>query len=81
MLLGFGSLYNHSYTPTAQYIRDDDHGTIRIVALRALSPGDEITINYNGTPGDLAPVWFELSTTPLEAVSNTHSAARHTAAE
>src|SRR5436853_6049411 len=41
--LGYGSLYNHSYTPNAQY----QHGamTITYAALRDIPRGEEITIN------------------------------------
>src|ERR1700724_2093291 len=48
--LGYGSLYNHSYTPNAHY----QHGamTITYSALRDISKGEEITINYNGDPDD-----------------------------
>lgn len=59
VVLGNGSLYNHSYTPNAIYLRDFDRGVIRFVAHRDIAPGDEITINYNGDPRSREPVWFE----------------------
>jgi hypothetical protein len=59
LALGFGSLYNHSRSPAARYEMDYDLEEIHVIALRAIHPGDEITINYNGDPDDQTPVWFE----------------------
>lgn len=55
--LGYGSLYNHSYSPNAIY----EHGsaTIKYVALRNIKVGEEITINYNWDPKDKTPVGFK----------------------
>lgn len=61
LLLGFGSLYNHSYQPNAQYIADAEHLTFTIQALVDIPPNTEITFNYNGEPNDLLPLWFETS--------------------
>jgi SET domain-containing protein len=59
LALGFGSIYNHSYSPNARY---DDVGRLTKVytALRDILPGEEITINYNGDENDLSPVGFEV---------------------
>ena len=59
LALGYGSLYNHSYAPNARY---DDVGqrTKEFSALRDIYPGEEITVNYNGEPEDIAPVGFEV---------------------
>ena len=59
--LGYGSLYNHSYTPNAKYIKSWEEQVIRYVALRDIEPGEEVTINYNGSPEDQKPIWFEIS--------------------
>lgn len=56
--LGYGSLYNHSYAPNAYFWRHYDEREIEFVALRAIGSGEEVTVNYNGAPGDAAPVWF-----------------------
>ena len=56
--LGYGSLYNHSYTPNADY--EHYPGSILYRALRDIPKGDEITINYNGDPTDRSPVEFEV---------------------
>jgi SET domain-containing protein len=59
--LGYGSLYNHSYTPNARY--DDESPQIKIfTAIREIAAGEEITINYNGEPSDESPVWFKVVT-------------------
>lgn len=58
LALGFGSLYNHSYTPNARYVRRQDQKLIEFFALRPIAMGEEITINYNGDPGSLDPLWF-----------------------
>jgi SET domain-containing protein len=58
LALGFGSLYNHSYQPNAIYIKRHAEVMIDFVALRQIAPGEEITINYNGTPEGQAPMWF-----------------------
>jgi SET domain-containing protein len=59
--LGYGSLYNHSYRPNAKYVKDWDTQVIRFVALRDIQAGEEITVNYNGSPADQSPIWFEVS--------------------
>jgi SET domain-containing protein len=59
LALGYGSLYNHSYQPNARY---DDIGrrTKVFSALRDIAPGEEISVNYNGDPGDRTHVGFEV---------------------
>lgn len=56
--LGYGSLYNHSYTPNADY----DFGPMTIIytALRDIARDEEITINYNGDPEDTSEVSFKV---------------------
>jgi SET domain-containing protein len=56
--LGYGSLYNHSYRPNAEY----EHARASMIyrALRNIAAGEEITINYNGDPKDRSPVGFEV---------------------
>jgi uncharacterized protein len=45
--LGYGSLYNHSYSPNARYEFGDDEECLAFIALRDIAAGEEITINYN----------------------------------
>jgi SET domain-containing protein len=58
--LGFGSLYNHAYTPNACYVRKYAADVMEFIALRTIAIDEEITINYNGDPADQAPVWFHV---------------------
>lgn len=60
MALGLGSLYNHSFEPNARYVRHNQEELIEYVALKPIRAGEEITINYNGDPDDLTPVWFDV---------------------
>ena len=74
LALGFGSMYNHSYSPNARY---DDEGlqTKVFTALRDIESGEEITINYNGHEEDQTPVYFDVienesETSALELTSS-----------
>jgi SET domain-containing protein len=57
LVLGYGSLYNHSYRPNAYY-RDRRPRVKEYIALRDIQSGEEITINYNGSPKDSSDVGF-----------------------
>jgi uncharacterized protein len=57
--LGLGSLYNHSYTPNAEYGMDFEAETIDLYCIRDIPAGAEIFINYNGTSDNQTKVWFE----------------------
>ena len=59
LALGFGSLYNHSYSPNARY--DDAGSQVKEYrALRDIKKGEEITINYNGAEDVMDPVEFHV---------------------
>jgi uncharacterized protein len=58
--LGAGSLFNHSYAPNAVYVKRFDESELAYYALADIEAGDEITINYNGSPADLTPLWFDV---------------------
>lgn len=57
--LGYGSLYNHSFTPNAQYLKQLDTEELHIVARETIHAGEEITVNYNEDPADHSPIWFK----------------------
>jgi SET domain-containing protein len=57
--LGYGSLYNHSYQPNAHYTKLFENLEIIFVALKTIEEGQEITINYNGSPHDQRKIIFE----------------------
>ena len=59
LALGYGSLYNHSYRPNARYVDLGDR-TKLFTAIWDIAAGEEITVNYNGEPGDETPVGFEV---------------------
>lgn len=57
--LGFGSLYNHSDSPNAMYVRKYALDMLTFVALRDIAPGEEITVSYHGGFGEKGPLWFD----------------------
>ncbi len=60
LALGYGSVYNHSYSPNAIYEDLIPQRMKRFVAIRDIDAGEEITINYNGSPFDSSPVGFDV---------------------
>lgn len=60
LALGYGSLYNHSYKPNALY-EDEEPQAKRFVALRSIKAGEEVTVNYNGSPTSRVRMWFDVA--------------------
>ena len=61
IVLGYGSLYNHSVTPNAEHRKNFAAGMLSIVAVRAIAAGEEIFIRYETGKGvDRPAVWFEV---------------------
>jgi uncharacterized protein len=60
LALGYGSLYNHSYTPNARYVTNIENQSIDFYARKDIREGEEIMVNYNGDPEDQSPLWFEV---------------------
>ncbi len=58
--LGYGSLYNHAAEPNAEYELDFDDQVITIQCIRAILPGEEITIDYQPDPDYKGKLWFDL---------------------
>jgi SET domain-containing protein len=56
--LGYASLYNHQYPANAKYRFRLSKNLMEFSAFRDIEAGEEITINYNGTPDDPSPVEF-----------------------
>lgn len=56
--LGYSSVYNHSYTANAQYEMDVNNQCLIIKASKSIAAGEEITLNYNGSPNDAQTVYF-----------------------
>ena len=59
--LGHANLLNHSYEPNCRYEHDVVEGFVELYSLRPLRAGEELTINYNGDPGDGGDLWFDVS--------------------
>lgn len=60
LALGYGSLYNHSFSPNAKYecVAPD---AIEYRCIRPIAAGEEVCINYNGDPDDKTPMEFPLT--------------------
>lgn len=60
LALGFGAIYNHTYTPNAMYEGFPEKGIIDFVAVKNIKKDEEITVNYNtGNKKGQNPLWFE----------------------
>ena len=60
IVLGFGSIYNHSYEPNATYKIKLRERIVEFSVLKDIKKDEEITFNYNyGNPKDKNPLWFE----------------------
>jgi len=51
---------NHSYEPNTRYYYDYQRLLIKFKTIRDIKEGEEITTNYNASPNDKKPVWFEV---------------------
>jgi SET domain-containing protein len=61
LVLGFGSIYNHSYSPNADWKQNFKTQCMVYRAIRPIKKGEEITVNYNGEPDEQTPIdWFEV---------------------
>ncbi len=58
IILGYGSLFNHSYEPNATYDINFENHTFIYYAYKDIKAGEEILINYNGEIEDKTPLWF-----------------------
>lgn len=56
VVLGYGSIFNHSYSPNAQYTRNFKKNLLVYTAIKDIPAGTEIVVNYNGDPHDKAAV-------------------------
>jgi SET domain-containing protein len=60
VVLGLGSLYNHSYSPNAEHDENVKKKVMIFKALRDIKKGEEITHNYNGDHDNKEDVWFRV---------------------
>lgn len=62
LILGYGSIYNHSYSPNADWKQNFKTQSMVYRAIRPIKKGEEITVNYNSEPDDQTPIdWFEVA--------------------
>jgi len=61
LAFGYGSIYNHSYSPNADWKQNFKTGCMIYRAVKDIKKGEEITVNYNGEPDDQKVIdWFEV---------------------
>jgi len=58
--LSVSQFINHSYEPNVKYLYDYENRAIRFSAIRDISEGEELLVNYNGLVDDKSPVWFKI---------------------
>lgn len=56
--LGYGSLYNHSKEPNAEFVPVFDEKVIEFIALRDIAAGEEILIEYDEGGNSSFELWF-----------------------
>jgi hypothetical protein len=57
MVLGLGSLYNHSGDPNVENLNRPELLAVDWIALRAIRAGEELTVDYRDGDGD-DTLWF-----------------------
>jgi len=60
ILLGYGSLYNHSDQPNAKAVLINEDLEILFEAIRDIEAGEEITFNYFDGQNAKEESWFEI---------------------
>jgi hypothetical protein len=60
IVLGYGSVYNHSYTPNAEYKFNYLRRVYVVKAIMPIKKDEEILINYNYYSDDMTPLegWY-----------------------
>ncbi|MFX1374588.1 MAG: SET domain-containing protein-lysine N-methyltransferase [Promethearchaeota archaeon] len=58
--LSISQFINHSYQPNLRYLYDYKNKAIEYSAIRDISEGEELTVNYNGLVTSKDPVWFDV---------------------
>ena len=61
MVFGYGSIYNHSFDPNADWKQNFRTQSMVYRAIKPIKKGEEILVNYNGEPDDATPIdWFDV---------------------
>ena len=58
--LSISQFINHSFKPNVKYMYDYENNAIEFSALRDISKGEELLVNYNGLINDKSPIWFDI---------------------
>lgn len=58
--LSISQFINHSYQPNLKYLYDYENKAIEFSAIKNISQGEELTVNYNALVDDKSPMWFEV---------------------
>lgn len=62
LVFGNGSIYNHSFSPNADWKQDFKKERMLYHAIKNIKKGEEILVNYNGEPDDDSEIdWFDVS--------------------
>ena len=56
IVLGYGSIYNHSFEPNADWKQNFKTSEMVYRAIKPIKSGEEILVNYNGEPDDMTPL-------------------------
>jgi len=56
IVLGYGSLINHSFKPNSAYTWGYKNKVMIFYAIKPIKKGEEIFVNYNSTPNDTTPL-------------------------
>jgi len=59
IVLGYGSIYNHSSQPNAEIMFDTENQKVEIHCIETVEKCGEILINYTGELKDAPELWFE----------------------
>jgi SET domain-containing protein len=60
MVIGYGSLFNHSFQPNVFYTRDFKTKSMTFFAARDIKKDEELFTNYNGNEEPFSPIDEEL---------------------
>ena len=50
IVLGYGSLYNHSLTPNIDYVTNTELGVFEFISFKKIKKGEELFIKYHNNP-------------------------------
>ena len=59
VLLGYGSIYNHSPDPNATFKIKEKDLVVEFTAIKTIKKDDEITFDYRHGTKEKSPLWFE----------------------